>query len=56
MIRANSILDLGAKMTERLDPYEIYAEDEWQPTADTIAIVTAAQESDQVNDQYQQAA
>ncbi|HJP72853.1 MAG TPA: hypothetical protein VJ914_01210 [Pseudonocardiaceae bacterium] len=43
-------------MTERLDPYEIYADDEWQPTADTIAIITAAQESDQVIDQYQQAA
>lgn len=43
-------------MTERLDPYEIYADDEWEPTSEPIAITRTAQEADQVIDQYHRAA
>jgi hypothetical protein len=43
-------------MTQRLDPYEIFADDEWEPTADPIATIPAVEESDQVIDQYDQAA
>lgn len=43
-------------MTQRLDPYEIFADDEWQPAPEPIVPMPTAQESDQTMDQYHQAA